>query len=83
MLSPFSRISLFSSRIPSLLKLNRSLFQPVALFSKLEADKVAEWKRKFGSTSTDQPETKPTQKSAGNKEKDQKKNMTADKKGII
>ena len=60
---------------------NCTPFQPSPLFARLEADKIAEWKRKFGSSTTDQANQKPEKsKSAGGKKGEQKKNMAGGSK---
>lgn len=57
-------------------RLSVSLFQPSPLFTKLEPSQVAEWKRKFGSNSTDTEsaaDQKNTKAPAAKKQKTDKK----------
>ena len=62
-------------------RFNYTPFQPSPLFAKLEADKVAEWKRRFGASTADQGTQKPEKpKSAGGKKGEQKKNMAGGNK---
>ena len=67
---PFSRLYFTSSIV-------KRFFQPVPLFTKLEADKIAEWKRRFGS---DQPTTSSSNKPVADKKKTMEKTGKTDKK---
>uniref|UniRef100_A0AC34G749 Methionine--tRNA ligase n=1 Tax=Panagrolaimus sp. ES5 TaxID=591445 RepID=A0AC34G749_9BILA len=62
------------------LKAGHKINQPVALFTKLEAEKVAEWKQRFGSAATDQPTTTSTDKKENKKggKKDKKEKKASD-----
>lgn len=72
---------LFSSRLYLSSSLRR-FFQPSPLFAKLEANKIAEWKRKFGSAADTSKPVTPQKPGTAKKmvADDNKKAVKADKK---